>query len=95
MPEKLRTCQVFHLFIQEKNSGLWKPKSSKSECGTRTSVSNIVGGTRTKIGDYPYMALLGYRSFITGKKFYQCGGALINKWYVLTAAHCMDRSDPM
>ena len=66
-----------------KNSGEWKPNGQSGECGQRTILSNIVGGTITKLGDFPYMALLGY----DGK--YECGGSLINKWYVLTAAHCM------
>ena len=55
----------------------------------RNVLSNIVGGKRAKLGDFPYMALLGKISPIDGKISYSCGGSLINKWYVLTAAHCI------
>ena len=43
-----------------KNSGLWKPNSDNEECGTRISLSNIVGGITAKRGDYPFIALIGY-----------------------------------
>ena len=59
----------------------------------RTTISNIVGGRKTKLGDYPYMALLGKISSFDQKILYSCGGSLINKWYVLTAAHCIKNDD--
>ena len=78
-------------FLQ--NSGKWKPDGNEGECGTRIQLTNIVGGETAKIGDFPYMALLGYKFFNSSEgkliKSYDCGGSLINKWYVLTAAHCM------
>ena len=68
--------------------GTWKPDSNKGECGSPTILNNILGGAITKLGEFPYTALLGYKS--GSKTKYLCGGSLLNKWYVLTAAHCMD-----
>ena len=69
--------------------GTWKPNGKKGECGNRIDLSNIIGGSITRTGDFPYMALLGSRSKVDGKIRYTCGGSLINKWYVLTAGHCL------
>ena len=77
---------IEHHFFQ--STGKWKPSGSKKECGERVSLSNIVGGKITKNGDFPYMALLG-NTASDGKTLWSCGGSLINKWYVLTAAHCI------
>ena len=80
------TVKSSNIFFQ--STGKWKPSGSKKECGKRISLSNIVGGKITKNGDFPYMALLG-KTASDGKNLWSCGGSLINKWYVLTAAHCI------
>ena len=56
-------------------------------CGPSTA-EKVVGGNQTNIFDYPWMALIDYDS---GKQIpdFRCGGSLINKRYVLTAAHCV------
>ena len=53
------------------------------------TLEHIVGGRKAKLGEFPYMALLGYDANKNGIRQYNCGGSLINEWYVLTAAHCM------
>ncbi|CAH1173515.1 unnamed protein product [Phaedon cochleariae] len=59
-------------------------------CGRQTANSDkIIGGIAVDPGDYPWMALLEYSSN-NGRRF-GCGGTLINRRYVLTAAHCVDR----
>ena len=71
---------------------MWQPDGQNGDCGTRTILSNIVGGSYTKLGDFPYMALLGYEKK-DGEIKFACGGSLINRKYVLTAAHCVKNSD--
>ena len=74
-------------------SGCWKPRGSKNQCGIWLSFEFIVGGNYSKLGEFPYMALLGYQ--IDGKILYTCGGSIINSKYVMTAAHCHSRRNPV
>ncbi|CAH0581471.1 unnamed protein product [Chrysodeixis includens] len=60
----------------------------KNQCGVDTNGDRIFGGQFTDLDEFPWMALLGYRTH-KGTTTYQCGGVLINHRYVLTAAHCI------
>ena len=62
-----------------------RPSLEKEECGLGSDPTGfIIGGNDTQIGEFPFLALLGRDNITT----FHCGGTLINKWYVLTAAHC-------
>ena len=47
--------------------GTWKPLASNKECGTSLNRENFVGGENTKLGAYPFMALLGIYEFNKNK----------------------------
>jgi len=85
------------------DSGRWKPDGYKGECGKSIThqdrTGRVVGGRKAKLGQFPWMVLIGYDpSSVEGDDiFYLCAGSLINKHYVLTSAGCIDteNGDPV
>lgn len=58
-------------------------------CGFSNATHNrVVGGVDAQLNAWPWMALLGY-SNILGEVGWKCGGSLITKKHVMTAAHCI------
>ncbi|XP_068244024.1 phenoloxidase-activating factor 1-like [Palaemon carinicauda] len=58
-------------------------------CGQGPSGRRIAGGNITSPGDYPWMAVFGYKNISTDNIEYLCAGSVINDRYILTAAHCV------
>ena len=56
------------------------------ECGVAGDAAFIVGGQDTKLGEFPWSALIRKKG---RSQSWHCGGTLINKWYVVSAAHCV------
>ncbi|XP_055840657.1 uncharacterized protein LOC129908281 [Episyrphus balteatus] len=74
-----------------KNTGAIPTKlyTKADGCGyTSNKFKKIVGGVASKVGAWPWIALLGYEDGVSPKSF-KCGGALITSRHVLTAAHCI------
>lgn len=78
-------------YLREKSS---KYSWANETCGEggRTRTGRIVGGSDSKLGQWPWMTAmyLNKRSaFSSGAGEFWCGGALINRRFILTAAHCL------
>ncbi|KAL2722331.1 CLIP domain-containing serine protease HP8-like [Vespula squamosa] len=63
------------------------------KCGN-SNTDRIIGGKNANMGAYPWMARIGYIIVKSNPVYsktlhYKCGGFLINKYNVVTAAHCV------
>ena len=60
-----------------------------AKCPIFSVCNRIVGGEEACLGEYPWLALIGYTSGRGSDVTWSCGGSLIGNKHILTAAHCV------
>ncbi|XP_038590801.1 chymotrypsin-like protease CTRL-1 [Micropterus salmoides] len=83
MEVKLLVCGVVLVVLAVTGSN-----AQLDVCGAAPHNSRIVGGADAPPGSWPWQASL------QSNGFHFCGGSLINKQWVLTAAHCFNSTLP-
>lgn len=61
--------------------------NSDCSCGIPNRATRIVGGIETEVNEYPWQVAIAFAGNDDFQNFY-CGGSIINKRWVLSAAHC-------
>lgn len=57
-------------------------------CGN-SAADRIIGGRNAALGEKPWLARIGYSGPKMPEISYRCGGAILNKNTIITAAHCV------
>lgn len=72
-----------------KNADIVSLPTPAEGCGfSKVEHNRVVGGVPAALHGWPWMALIGYKNTL-GEVSFKCGGSLITKRHILTAAHCI------
>ncbi|XP_055628413.1 CLIP domain-containing serine protease B8-like [Toxorhynchites rutilus septentrionalis] len=64
-------------------------QEEKGQCGEPAAMFRIRGGSIAELDEFPWTAMLLGQDHMSETLQYYCGGALISRNFVLTAAHCV------
>lgn len=78
----LLLASILSVVVNCQNSNVVNPEG----CGKRLNdfPSKIVGGSPAQVGDWGWQVGINYNGRHT------CGGVLLNEYWIVTAAHCVD-----
>ncbi|KAK8766771.1 hypothetical protein V5799_006444 [Amblyomma americanum] len=67
-------------------------KRPKGECGVPSILpqTKVVGGKSASFGAWPWQVSVRRTSFFGFSSTHRCGGAILNKYWIATAGHCVD-----
>ncbi|GAX78516.1 hypothetical protein CEUSTIGMA_g5956.t1 [Chlamydomonas eustigma] len=82
-----KTSNAAHLLLTAMED--LKQATARAEAAAQLAQERIVGGTNAEVGRFTYVASLRDSS-----NNHFCGGTLIAPQVVMTAAHCLDQTDP-
>ena len=63
--------------------------AGSEECGIKPPQSRIIGGKTALPNEWPWQADILLWNPSQNDFVHRCGGTLINKWWIVTAAHCV------
>ncbi|XP_044260065.1 serine protease snake-like [Tribolium madens] len=90
-----RKCREYSAYIYEVTKSpvllIGTSDLKRNECGHEV-VKLIVGGELAGRKEFPHMAVIGFEPTRDEKKWL-CGGTIISKQYILTAAHCLSHHE--
>merc|ERR1712061_245921 len=76
------------------DSPSYLPSLEDDQCGMEGGgAAFVLGGEDTAIGEFPFLVLLGKVKRKGENIKWSCGGSIINKWFILSAAHCGPKVD--
>ncbi|XP_055540546.1 serine protease easter-like isoform X2 [Wyeomyia smithii] len=76
--------------IPKNNNNITLPTPAEG-CGSREVEHRRIDGIApAALNSWPWMALIGYKNTF-GEVSFECGGSVISRRHVLTAAHCIHK----